>query len=787
MANLQDTLSRAIGDRYAIERELGHGGMATVFLARDVKHRRPVALKVLRQDVSVVLGAERFLREIEIAASLQHPHILPLHDSGEFGGILFYVMPYVEGESLRSRLARERTLSIEDALSITREVADALAYAHHQGVVHRDIKPENILLSGSHAVVADFGIARAITSAGAASVTGTGIVVGTPAYMSPEQVAGDQALDGRADIYALGCVLYECLTGRPPFSGGSAAAVFAQQLTATPSEVRRARQDVSARLQTTINRALAKNPTERFASASEFASALSVSAGPGESRARHIRLSLRSASLLFAAVVIAAAGGVYARHALQTGGTPIHSLAVMPFRNESAEPDNEYFADGMTEELIGAFRRLPGLRVPPRSSVFALKGLNLLASDVGRRLKMDMVLEGSVLRSSGLVRLNAELVDVAADTTIWSESYQNALADPFSIQDTLARQIVARLGPRLHIAGSTSLVHRGTRDRDAYDLYLKGRYAMVPRTQDGLIRAIDFFQQAVSRDTTYALAYSGLADAYGLVAAYSGAVSPQEGFTRARAAASRALALDAGSPEAHTSAAFASLFYDYDWKASEREVVASIRLDSTYAFAHIIAGWMYAVTNRPVLAVRELQTARQLEPVSAFVNTRLGSVLYYAGDVPAAIAQLRKALEIDSTFTLAHVELARSLANLGRVDEAVAELSRAPDFAYRYEAAPVIYAIAKAGRTAEAKRRLAERLALAQRSHIDPVGNALIYVGLGETDEAFKSLAQARRDRPWSLALIGIEPLWAPVAKDPRFIAILHELRLSDRADATDK
>jgi len=788
MTSLRETVSQAIGDRYVIERELGRGGMATVFLARDVKHRRQVAVKVLRQDVSAVLGAERFLREIEIAAGLQHPHILPLHDSGELDGILFYVMPYVEGESLRSRLAREGTLSVQDALLITREVADALAYAHERRVIHRDIKPENILLSGPHAVVADFGIARAITSAGATSITNTGIVVGTPAYMSPEQVAGDQSLDGRADIYALGCVLYECLTGQPPFSGASAAAVLAQQLTGAPPDVRRTRSDVSAAIQGALHRALAKNPAQRFASAADFAAALS---GGGLSthtptRGWRARLKTRGAAVAFVAAVTAAAvGGAYARRAFRTSSAPIHSLAVIPFENESPERENEYFADGMTEELIGAFRRIAGLRVPPRSSVFAFKGSKLSAREVGRRLKVDMVLDGSVVRSSGLVRVRAELVDVAADTTIWAESYRDTLADPFAVQDTLASRIVARLGPRLNSAATTSLLRRGTSDREAYLLYLKGRYAMVPRTHEGLMRAIDFFQQAVARDTTYTLAYSGLADSYGLVAGYSGALSPAEGFGRARVAANRALSLDAASPEAHTSSAFVSLFHDYDYAAAERELSAAERLDSTYTFAHVIAGWLDAVTQKPALAVRELQTARRLEPVSVFVNTRLGSVMYYAGDVPGAIAQLRRALEIDSTFTLAHVELARSLASQGKVDEALAELARAPDFTYRYEAAPVLYALARAGRKAEARQRLADRLAHARQSHIDPVGNALIYVGLGETEEAFKWLDSAKVQRPWSMTLLAVEPLWAPVAKDPRFLAVLRDFRLPSDAKAS--
>jgi TolB-like protein/Tfp pilus assembly protein PilF len=451
----------------------------------------------------------------------------------------------------------------------------------------------------------------------------------------------------------------------------------------------------------------------------------------------------------------------------------------LPFENESPEPGSEYFADGMTEELIGAFRRAAGLRVPPRSSVFALKGLKVPGREKGRRLNVDVVLEGTVFRSASLVRLYAELVDVAADTTIWSETLENQVGDPLIIQNKLASEIMARLGPRLRIAGSGNLMRQGTRDPKAYDLYLQGRYAMGPRTHDGLMHAIELFKQAVARDSSYALAYSGLADAYGLVAGYSGALSPAEGFERGRDAANRALSLDSTSAAAHTSVAFMSLFYLYKWADAERDLSAAVASDSAYTFAHVIRGWMFSITGRSTLGIRELERARQLEPLSPLVNTRLGSLLYYAGDTDGAVRQLRSTLATDSTYTLAHAELAHVLAAQGKVDEALAELAKAPDFTYRYEAAPVIYAVARAGRAAEARRMLASRLGQMDRTHIDAAGTALVYVGLGDTTEAFRWLDRAMQDRPWSLSLLRIEPLWRPIASDPRFVAHLKQLQLA--------
>jgi len=437
-----DRLHAALADRYALERELGRGGMATVYLARDLKHGRPVAIKVLRPEIASALGPERFLREIEVAARLTHPHILPLHDSGEAVGFLYYVMPFVEGDSLRDRLEREEQLPLEEALQVTREIADALSYAHSRDVVHRDVKPENILFQAGHAVVSDFGIARAITAAASGTLTEAGIPIGTPGYMSPEQALAKRHLDGRSDIYSLGCVLYEMLAGEPPFTGPTAQAVLARHSLDPVPPLRTVRQAVPLAIEQAVMKALEKVPADRFATASEFADALRTPRASGPA---------------------------------PTAAIP-KSIVVLPFANLSPDPDNEYFSDGITEEIINALSQLPGLHVAARTSSFAFKGKSAGIAEVGARLKVATVLEGSVRKAGSRVRITAQLVNVADGYHLWSERYDRELDDIFAIQDAIARTIAHRLEVALAGPAGDMLVTPPTESLAAYQLYLKARY-----------------------------------------------------------------------------------------------------------------------------------------------------------------------------------------------------------------------------------------------------------------------------------------------------------------------
>jgi len=387
-------LMAALEGRYSIERELGRGGMATVYLAADLRHDRQVALKVLHPELAAGLGPERFLREIKVAARLNHPHILSLFDSGEAGGFLYYVMPYVDGESLRARLDRERRLTVPETIEIARAVASALAYSHERGVVHRDIKPDNIMLHQGEAMVTDFGIAKAFAAGGQETLTSTGLRVGTPAYMSPEQASGDIDLDGRSDIYSLGCVLYEMLAGERPFRGPSAQAILFKQVTEAPRSLRSVRTDVPEAVEAVVIRTLAKAAANRYATAAELVQALDD------------RREFTPSS---------------ATTRVTASAPAMNSIAVLPFLNISADPENEYFADGMAEEIINALTKLEGMRVTARSSAFIFKGKQQEVGEIGRRLNVANVLEGSVRRSGNRIRVTAQLVSVAGGHHLWSE------------------------------------------------------------------------------------------------------------------------------------------------------------------------------------------------------------------------------------------------------------------------------------------------------------------------------------------------------------------------------
>ena len=517
MADVLDRLRSALADRYSIERELGSGGMATVYLARDPKHHRRVAVKVLRPELAAAIGAERFLREIEVTAGLTHPHIVPLYDSGVASGLLFHVTPYVEGESLRERLRREKQLPIADAISIAREVADAMDYAHRRGVVHRDIKPENILLEERHAVVADFGIARAIDGAGGARLTETGVAVGTPAYMSPEQAGGGHSVDGRSDVYSLGCVLYEMLAGEPPFTGPTVESVIHQHLSVHPRLVTELRPAVDRDTCAVVTKALAKTPADRFRTAAEFAAALAPGGQSGE---------------------VSPSGEV---------GTA--SIAVLPFMNLSGDPENQYFSDGLAEDIIDALTQVAGLRVMARTSSFAFRGKEQDVREIGSRLNVEHVLEGSVRRAGNRLRVTTQLVKASDGYHLWSQRFDREMTDVFAIQDEISHAIVEKL--RVRLSADRPLVKRYTENLAAYDLCLKGRHHLFTMTEEGRETARRYCEQAIALEPNYALAYVVLAESYWW-SAYYGFADPREAIPRVKSVVLEALRFDDAIAEAHS-------------------------------------------------------------------------------------------------------------------------------------------------------------------------------------------------------------------------------------------
>jgi len=720
--------------------------MATVYLAQDRKHRRSVAVKVLSPELAAALGPDRFLREIDTAARLTHPHILPLHDSGEADGLLYYVMPYVEGESLRGRLVRERQLPFEDALRIASQVADALGYAHERDVVHRDIKPENILFQSGHAVVSDFGIARAIKVAGEGRVTGTGIALGTPGYMSPEQAQGIDQLDGRSDLYSLGCVLYEMLAGDPPFTGWSVQAILARQVLEPLPRLRTVRDTVPDWLEQAVARALAKAPADRFATAAQFVAGLTK---PTTSTVAEAAPALE------------------------------HSIAVLPFVNLSADPENGYFCDGMTEEILNALSAVPSLRVAARTSSFAFKDVADDVRTIGEQLRVRTVLEGSVRRADTKLRVTAQLINVADGFHLWSHTYEREMKDVFAVQDEIARAIVHALKGKLEGESGVALVEPHTDNVKAYALYLKARYFWKKKSPTALKHCLEYFEQAIALDPRYSLAHAGLADSY-IMLAYHNYVPPKQVFPRARVAADAAVTFDDGLAEAHSARACVSLFYDWDWPAAERGFQRAIELKELYPTAHFWYACCLWALGRTADGVEQASRAQALAPLSLVGNANLGWALYFARAYDEAIAQCLKALDLDTHYLMTYTVLGQAYVAASRYDEAIGALQSAVGFSggLVFTSAALGYAYAKAGKSREAKKILEDLLQRSSTEYVPPFCVALVHAGLSDKDEAMAWLERAYEERSHWLVYLKAWPIFDDLRSDARFTALLGRVGL---------
>ena len=578
MAEPADALRDALADRYRLVRELGRGGMATVHLAQDLRHDRPVALKVLHPELARTLGTERFLREIKLAARLQHPHVLTVLDSGDAAGNLWFTMPFVEGESLRERLEREKQLPVEDAVRIAREAAEALDYAHRQHVIHRDVKPENILLTNDdHALVADFGIARAVAGGGesAEQLTATGTIIGTPAYMSPEQAAGARSLDARSDIYSLGCVLYEMLAGEPPFAGATPQATISARFTETPRPVRSIRETVPEHVAAAVATALARTPADRFSSALKFSRALApppqvtaVRVAPAPPRRHRAAVLLGLGFILGLGVLF---GWMRSRSDHPAGGATgpdgagTRRLAVLPFENLGDSADG-YFADGMTDEVRGKLAALNGLQVIAHRSAAEYKGTTKSFQEIGRELGVDYLLIGKVRwekadSAQSRVRVSPELIEVAGSTTRWQQPFDAVLSDVFQVQGEIAGKVAQALDVALAAPERKRLEVRPTRNLAAYDAFLRGEEAsrrMSTVDQTALEAAAAAYERAVALDSSFMQAWARLSQAHSAI--YANVVPTPDGAARARFAAGRALALAPDAAEAYLAL---GTYYDY--------------------------------------------------------------------------------------------------------------------------------------------------------------------------------------------------------------------------------
>ena len=748
MSSVQlDRLSSALAGRYTIERELGRGGMATVYLADDLKHRRKVAIKVLRPELTEVLGPERFDREIQIVAGLNHPHILPLYDSGA-APLLWFSMPYVRGESLRQKLSRERQLPIDQAIAIVRQVASALDHAHAHGLIHRDIKPENILLHEGEAMVSDFGIAFASGEAGKRGrgeterLTGTGIMLGTPAYMSPEQAAGERTLDARSDVYSLACVLYELLAGEPPYTGVTAQALIAKRFTDPIPRVRRLRATVSPAVEQAIMKALATTPADRFSSAAAFIEALTAPAG-------------------------------------EQPRSP--SVAVLPFRNLSADPENEFFADGITEDVIAQLSKIRSLKVISRTSVMQFKNREQSLREIGATLQVATLLEGSVRRAGDRVRIVAQLIDAEADQHLWAETYDRRLTDIFAIQTDVALQIAAALEAELSPDERNRIHRKPTSDVRAYQLYLQGRQCYSRYTGENMQKGIEYFLKAIAVDPDYALAHTGLALAYAELAAGEGGVAlrPDEAYQKAKQAITRALALDGQLGEAHSVLALLKFTHDFDWAGAEQEFKRALQLNPGAADIYDHYGWLCGALERWDEALALVTRAQELDPLVHRAD--VATTLLRAGRYQEALEAALRCVEFEGDFTRGRATLGWAYLKSGMPAQGLAELERAAalgpeNVMYR---AQLGQAYAMAGKTAEAREMLRHLDQLSQERYVSPYHIAYVYTGLGEADRAMDFLERAYEERAGSVFGLKGSFLFTSLHGHPRFQALLRKMNLT--------
>ena len=769
----------ALGERYRVERELGRGGMAVVFLAEDLKHKRPVAIKVLHPELSSSLGSERFLREISLAARLSHPNILALYDSGEVNGLLYYVMPYVPGETLRDRLDREGPLSADEALIILHEVADALGHAHGEGIVHRDIKPENILLSGGHAIVSDFGIARAVDAAGGERLTATGLAIGTPAYMSPEQASGVRAVDARSDVYSLACVAYEMLGGDPPFTGGSPQAIMARHALDTPLPLRSVRPTVSEAMDVVLAKALAKVPGDRFATPVELADALGSAHATGGVKLRwRPMLWLRQRSHRFTAAVavvaVVALATVVTRQWLAARAARVTSLAVLPIEN-LADSTPGYFTVGMHSALRGAIGQTAGVRV--LWGVERYRNSTKFDTTIARELGVDALVRATVARSADSVHLQVRLIQARrAERLLWSHAYDTDLRGVLAVLDSAAHAIARTVASELPSAPALSRPRPV--NAESFEAYLRGMYYLALPQSDSQRKGIVFLREAIDKNPGDPLAYAGLALGYA-TSAHSPTPLP-DALTIGRAAALTALTLDSTLAEGWEALALLKEYLEWDWAGAERAFRRANDLNPNLLLNHYHYAFYLALFDRLDEGIAEQKLAIALNPFDVARAADLTGLYLGARRYDDAVAQARKALAMPTRrsegYALALNRLAEVFMVQGKYDEAIrlADSARTFNPGLTYT---LVQAYAKAGRTEEARRVLAEW----ERRPVTPIvalNRALMYGALGDNDGFFRWIDYEPHHAwvPW----IRVARLWTTpsIRKDPRFQAEMRRMNL---------
>jgi serine/threonine protein kinase/tetratricopeptide (TPR) repeat protein len=784
---------------YEVLSPLGAGGMGEVYRARDTRLDREVAVKVLPETVSADRERlARFEREARAASALNHSNILAIHDLGAQGGVSYVVFELLEGQTLRERLSAE-TIPIRRAVDYGIQLARGLAAAHDKGIVHRDLKPENVFLTrDGNLKILDFGLARRVASAPAVgasaapteAATEPGVVLGTVGYMSPEQVRGQPA-DHRSDVFSFGAVFYEMLTGERAFRGATAADALSAVLREHPPPPSSRRPEVTPALDRIVARCLDKNPSERFQSSSDLAYALEESAvtfspsavarPPGRRPRQWVTLA-GAALVVVAALLAANVGGL--RDRLLSRGAPhrLQSLAVLPLENFSRDPDQEYFADGITEELITNLAQIGSVRVSSRTSAMRYKGSRKSVPEIGRELGVDAVIEGSVQRSGNRVRITAQLIDAASDRHVWASSYERDLSDVLTLQADVARAIAGEIGVRLTPQERSRLTRQRTIDPQAYDAYLKGLYHLYRKSPADTAEALRDFEKAAARQPDYALAYLGLSETYGQMAgsAYD-LLPPLEAYPKARAAARRAAEIEPDLGRAYNSLAWIAFVFDHDPSSAEAQFRRALALDPNFPDAHQTYAVLLARTSRFDESIREMKRAQELDPLSSYFTASVGFALHWARRNDEALTWFRRVLATDPDFLRAHWGI--GLAQTAKRDYGAAfpELQRAVELSGSGPAylCSLGYAYAAAGRRADASRILDELVAASKVRYVPASTLAVVFSGLGEKDQAMTWLERAERERdPWVTAL-NTNFMFDPVRSDPRFQSLAHRVGLS--------
>ena len=763
--------------------------MSRVFVAEELSLERKVVVKVLPHELAATVNVERFRREIQLAAKLQHPHIVPVLSAGISDGLPYYTMPFIEGESLRARLARSGELPVQEAARVLRDVLSALSYAHEHGVVHRDIKPDNVLITGQHAVVADFGVAKALSASTnpGSSLTSVGVALGTPAYMSPEQAAADPTTDHRADLYAVGALAYEMLTGQQVFSARSPQAMLAAHATEKPEPIDKRRPSVPAALSSLIMRSLEKHAADRPQSGGEMLADLEAALTPSGatpptrftsavgSKRWPKPLIIGGAAVLLALLAGGAVAWQRSRQSAVAGTATQRSIAVLPFANMSGDPQNDYLGDGLSEELIGGLSQVRGLQVAARSSSFAFKGKNEDVRSIGATLGVGSVLNGSVRKSANKLRVSVQLTNVSTGYNLWSDTYDREMRDVFAVEDEISHAIVGALAVRL---GGTQakgrIVEQTTTDPEAYDLYLKGQYAWNQRGPH-LFEAEQFFKRAIARDSSFALAWSGLAKVYSAMSSW-GYRAPLRAAAEASLYAEKAVSLAPTLPETHLSLGFATCPLSGRYEEGSAEFRRAIELNPSLGEAHYAYSLCLNASGNPREALAEGLYAQRLEPLNAQFSMATGRAYMELGSPDSAIAVSERATKLNPTLGSPYAIMADAYAVKGdtaRVRWAVGEAVKR-NVAFRVEMNAFLAII----------RHDSATFASLRPQVMNNADNSAVYVAMGysfnrNADSTLVWLDRAYASKSDVLGDVQY-PLFDWLRNDPRFVAFRKKYKIPD-------